>query len=145
MTIKIEDAKELLPIVKALAEGKMIQDKIEGLTDWCDTDEINLEYNGQKIKHRIKPEKKYRPFKTKKECWDEMMKHRPFGWLIHKTKDITNSIGSITEKTECNGFVYISFATKENESFSAEFLFENYKFADGTPFGIEEEKDNRIN
>lgn len=58
MTIKREDAKELLPIVKALAEGKMIQDKIEGLTDWCDTDEINLEYNGQKIKHRIKPEKK---------------------------------------------------------------------------------------
>ena len=142
MTIKREDAKELLPIVKALAEGKMIQDKIEGLTDWCDTDEINLEYNGQKIKHRIKPEKKYRPFKTKKECWDEMMKHQPFGWLIRKTEENYNSIGCITEY---NGFVYLLFATKEDKSFTAEFLFKNYKFADGTPFGIEEEKDNRIN
>ena len=142
MTIKREDAKELLPILKALAEGKTIQDKIEGLTDWCDTDEINLEYNGQKIKHRIKPEKKYRPFKTKKECWDEMMKHQPFGWLIRKTEENYNSIGCITEY---NGFVYLLFATKEDESFTAEFLLKNYKFADGTPFGIEEEKDNRIN
>ena len=142
MTIKREDAKELLPILKAFAEGKTIQDKIEGLTDWCDTDEINLEYNGQKIKHRIKPEKKYRPFKTKKECWDEMMKHQPFGWLIRKTEENYNSIGCITEY---NGFVYLLFATKEDESFTAEFLLKNYKFADGTPFGIEEEKDNRIN
>ena len=142
MTIKREDAKELLPIVKALAEGKMIQDRIEGLTVWCDTDEINFEYNGQKIKHRIKPEKKYRPFKTKKECWDEMMKHQPFGWLIRKTEENYNSIGCITEY---NGFVYLLFATKEDESFTAEFLLKNYKFADGTPFGIEEEKDNRIN
>lgn len=56
-----EDAKELLPIVKALAEGKMIQDSIDGLK-WFDTYEINLEYEGKKIKHRIKPEPKYRPY-----------------------------------------------------------------------------------
>ena len=58
MKITRENAKELLPIVKALAEGKMIQDKIEGLTGWCDTDEINLEFEGQKILHRIKPDPK---------------------------------------------------------------------------------------
>lgn len=67
MTIKREDAKELLPIVKALAEGKMIQDSIDG-SKWFDTDEINLEYEGQKIKHRIKPEPKYRPFKNQEQC-----------------------------------------------------------------------------
>ena len=135
MTIKREDAKELLPILKALAEGKTIQDKIEGLTDWCDTDEIKLEYNGQKIKHRIKPEKKYRPFKTEKECWDEMMKHQPFGWLINKKIDYHVFISHVTE---LNGFVYISFPTCESEC-AAEVLFENYKFADGTPFGIKVE------
>ena len=32
------------------AEGKPIQDKIEGTTQWYDTDEINLEYEGQIIK-----------------------------------------------------------------------------------------------
>ena len=52
MTIKREDAKELLPILKAFAEGKTIQDKIEGLTGWVDTDEINLEFEGKKILHR---------------------------------------------------------------------------------------------
>ena len=135
MTIKREDAKELLPILKALAEGKTIQDKIEGLTDWCDTDEINLEYNGRKIKHRIKPEKKYRPFKTEKECWDEMMKHQPFGWLINKKIDYHVFISHVSE---LNGFVYISFSTCESEC-AAEILFENYKFADGTPFGIKVE------
>ena len=62
-----EEAKELLPIIKAFAEGKMIQDKIDGLTDWVDTDEINLEFEGKKILHRIKPEPKYRPFKSKEE------------------------------------------------------------------------------
>ena len=41
MKITKEEAKELLPIIKALAEGKKIQDKIEGLTGWVDTDEIN--------------------------------------------------------------------------------------------------------
>ena len=61
-----EEAKELLPIIQAFADGKMIQDSIDG-SKWFDTDEINLEYEGQKIKHRIKPEPKYRPFKTQEE------------------------------------------------------------------------------
>ena len=82
-----EEAKELLPIIQAFVAGKQIQDAIEGLTDWVDTDEINLEYEGQKIKHRIKPEPKYRPFNSKEECWNEMLKHQPFGWLSIKGTD----------------------------------------------------------
>ena len=46
----------------------------------------------------------YRPFKNQEECWDEMMKHQPFGWLIRKTEENYNSIGCITEY---NGFVYL--------------------------------------
>lgn len=69
-----EEAKQLLPIIQAFVAGKQLQDTLEGLTDWCDTDEINLEYEGQKIKHRIKPEPKYRPFETKEECWHEIEK-----------------------------------------------------------------------
>lgn len=139
MTIKREDAKEMLPIVKALAEGKMIQDKIEGLTDWCDTDEINLEYNGQKIKHRIKPEPKYRPFKSQEECWNEMLKHQPFGSLKSKDNEYFCLIGSV------NKDVTITLAIEPNTDYSCTYLFEHYIFSDGTPFGIEEEKDNRIN
>ena len=129
MKITREEAKELLPIVKALAEGKMIQDKIEGLTGWVDTDEINLEYNGQKIKHRIKPEIKYRPFKNQEECRNEMHKHPDFGWVIAKDSKIMYHIGVVGI-----GYVVIdSMSPIFSEAFA------DYEFTDGTPFGIKEE------
>ena len=133
-----EEVKELLPIMQALAEGKAIQDKIEGLTDWCDTDEINLEYNGEKIIHRIKPEPKYRPFKTQEECWNEMLKHQPFGWVKSKDKGYFHLIGLVQWSSELED-VMITFATSEQLTRSSRSLSEDYIFADGTPFGIKEE------
>ena len=127
-----EEAKELLPIIQAFAEGKPIQDKIEGVTDWVDTDEINLEYEGQKIKHRIKPEPKYRPFKTQEECWQEMLKHQPFGWVI---ETVTNYHKHITTVLGCNIIFYDSTGFKT----SFDLMLRDCIFADGTPFGIKEE------
>ena len=132
-----EEVKELLPVIKALAEGKTIQDKIEGITDWVDTDEINLEYNGQKLKHRIKPEPKYRPFKDMEECWQEMLKHQPFGWVKSKDKGYFRLIGLVQFASELED-VMITFATSENLARSSHSIYENYIFADGTPFGIKE-------
>ena len=133
-----EEAKELLPIIQAFVAGKQIQDAIEGLTDWVDTDEINLEYEGQKIKHRIKPEQKYRQFKTKEECWNEMLKHQPFGWLKSKMKGRFSCIGEVCGSDEFET-VYIALSTSESLSRSSDSMFEQYTFADGTPFGINEE------
>ena len=133
MKITREEAKELLPIVKALAEGKMIQDKIEGLTGWVDTDEINLEYNGQKIKHRIKPETKYRPFETQRECWNEMLEHQPFGWIKSKATDRLYNISSIYKD---KGFYKIAI---EDFILTLSDLFDSFVFIDRTPFGIKEE------
>ena len=133
-----EEAKELLPIIQAFVDGKHIQDAIEGLTDWVDTDEINLEYEGQKIKHRIKPEPKYRPFKTKEECWNEMLKHNPFGWLKSKKNGRFRCIGEVYGSDELET-VYIALSTSESLSRSSDSMFEQYTFADGTPFGIKEE------
>ena len=69
--------------MQAFADGKQIQDKIEGLTGWVDTDEINLEYEGQRIKHRIKPELKSRSmirkdilFNISFICWSAMFFNR---------------------------------------------------------------------
>ena len=125
-----EEAKNLLPIIQAFAEGKPIQDKIEGTTQWYDTDEINLVYEGKKIKHRIKPQPKYRPFKSQEECWTEMLKHQPLGWLRSKrVKDICQLItikdGEIRIFADLP--LYFSRAYRE------------YEFLDGTPFGIKEE------
>ena len=121
-----EEAKELLPIIKAFAEGKQIQDKIEGLTDWVDTNEINFVYEGTRIKHRIKPEPKYRPFKTKEECWNEMLKHQPFGWIKSTNGDL-----SFIDR------VFDEGVTHRTSIFRFEdYLDGNYTFADGTPFGV---------
>ena len=133
--LRREEVKELLPILQAFAEGKQIQDKIEGLTDWVDTDVINFKYEGQKIKHRIKPEPKYRPFKTKEECWDEMHKHSDFGWV-----KFCNSICFI-QNISFNKITVIS--DEEICPTSFEGGFTNMKFADGTPFGIREESDEQ--
>ena len=133
-----EEVKELLPIMQALAEGKEIQDKIEGLTDWVDTDEINLEYYGQRLKHRIKPEPKYRPFKTQEECWNEMLKHQPWGWLKSKKNGRFICIGEMSWSDEFET-VYIALSTSESLSRSADSVFEEYTFADGAPFGVMEE------
>ena len=123
-----EEAKELLPIIQAFVAGKQIQDTIEGL-EWFDTDEINLEYEGQKIKHRIKPEPKYRPFKTQEECWNEMLKHQPLGWIRESNTKILYNISMIDD-------CYLS--TQDQSKHLVDTL-NIYEFLDGTPFGIKEE------
>ena len=120
-------AKELLPIIQAFAEGKtiLVQDDI----DWCYLgNESDFNLNPQR--YRIKPEPKCRPFANAEECWQEMQKHQPFGWLKHKTDNVYSFISKIDK--DCCYFavnVYWGFDT----------LFKTKTFIDGTPFGIKEE------
>ena len=74
------EAKVFLPIIQAFAEGKAIQ-QTDGY-DWYDLDDPDFMANGSS--YRIKPETKYRPFKNADECWQEMQKYKPFGWLKDK-------------------------------------------------------------
>lgn len=70
-------------------------------------------------------EPKYRPFKDAKECWNEMLKHYPFGWTKHKEKQFyENWICVNNNSIDCTSF---------NDA------YKNYTFADGTPFGIKED------
>ena len=123
-----EEAKELLPIIKAFAEGKTIQWK-DFMGRWNDDsgeDYIlltNLGVEGL----RINPESKYRPFECKDECWEEMLKHEPFGWI--KNSQVRHVISSVD---------YRRIWFNNNVCNSFEEVFNNYKFADGTPFGIKE-------
>ena len=123
-----EEAKELLPIIQAYTEGKTIECSVDGKF-WSKTD-IPKWKSG--MYYRIKPEQKYRPFESQEECWNEMMKHKPFGWLTSKKSDNNVFIGYVGELNN----VYISFTAAESEGYSAEMLFDNYKFVDGTPFGM---------
>ena len=124
-----EEAKELLPIIQAFADGKTIEIYDE---EWKTMVFKDPHFDSAPSRYRIKPEPKYRPFKTKEECWNEMMKHQPFGWLTSKKTDNNALIGYVGGLNN----IYISFIAGESEAYSAEMLFDNYKFVDGTPFGI---------
>ena len=120
-----EEAKELLPIIQAWAEGKNIQFLSDG--EWHDINQAD--FTCYPDKYRIKPESKYRPFETKEECWNEMMKHQPFGWV----KEISSEMLYII-----NGISDMSIVIMENiDSFKE--AMNIYEFKDGTPFGIKEE------
>ena len=132
-----EQAKELLLIIQAYAEGKTIQYRnAEG--EWKDVAfEENLSFIGAPSNYRIKPESKYRPFKSQEECWNEMLKHQPFGWTTDKCKYfhiVCVHEGNIEfSPYEDNGGLCSCIIT------FAEVLERGLTFADGTPFGIKEE------
>ena len=117
-----EEAKVLLPIIQAFAEGKTIQ--VVDTTDQCGTweDVVDLKINTDFEEYRIKPEVKYRPFANAEECWNEMQKHQPFGWMI--------PIG-INQKINL---------TVIGNGCDLEALFKKFTFADGTPFGVKVEE-----
>lgn len=129
-----EEAKELLPIIQEWAEGKNIQFLSDG--EWHDINQAD--FTCYPDKYRIKPEPKYRPFKTKEECWNEMLKHQPFGWLKSKMNGRFRCIGEVYGSDEFET-VYIALSTSESLSRSSDSMFEQYTFYDGTPFGIKEE------
>ena len=129
-----EEAKELLPIMQAFAEGKTIEYRGSGGA-WK---VVHTPTWGSHLFYRIKPEPKYRPFKTQEECWNEMQKHQPFGWVKSKDKGYFRLIGLVQFESEFED-VMITFATSENLARSSHSIYENYIFADGTPFGINEE------
>ena len=121
----IEEMKKLLPIIQAWVDGKTIQ-------VWTNDTWVDEEYPcffEELSQFRIKPESKYRPFKTQKECWQEMHKHPDFGWVIAKDSKIMYYICVVGI-----GYVLIdSMSPIFSEAFA------EYKFTDGTPFGISEE------
>ena len=122
-----EQAKEMLPIFKAFAEGKTIQILNEG--EWCDL--YDTDFKSSIDKYRIKPEPKHRPFNDQEECWNEMHKHPDFGWV--KTHD-TGHLCQI------NCFYYgNSIGIDCNDPISFRCAFDDYLFPDGAPFGIKEE------
>ena len=122
-----ENVKELLPIFKAYAEGKTIEVKnFKG--EWLECDEPY--FDSSPGNYRIK-EIKYRPFKTQEECWNEMLKHQPFGWIRNNDTQCLCNIGSIG----LNSYGVVI----NNSIMYFDLAFNTCDFVDGTPFGIKEE------
>ena len=119
------EAKELIPIIQAFAEGKTIEFFKQG--EWMELNDPDFIWSAHK--YRVKTAPKYRPFKNKEECWKEMLKHQPFGWVKEKHSDHYSLI------TEVNG---LSIKVKEGCLFTDGVKY--YTFADGTPFGAKVEE-----
>lgn len=119
-------AKELLPIIKAFSEGKTIEMKCA--ESWIEIEDICDFHSSSTF--RIKPEPKYRPFANTEECWAEMLKHQPFGWVKSTLfKDL-----ALVQR------VTILYVEINRDIIDYKDTLEKFTFADGTPFGILEEE-----
>ena len=143
-----EEARKAAEVMLAYANGEEIETICFEDYIPCENPSFNW-IDGKGIEnYRIKPKPKYRPFKTQEECWNEMLKHQPFGWIYSKNRSCYYCIISVEEDR-------IELPPREqsrSEGPIKEFYLKNYHyffdealelfkitFADGTPFGIKEE------
>lgn len=122
-------AKEMLPIIQAFAEGKGVETKTG--SGWISIE--NMSFAGNPNSYRVKPEPKYRPFANAEECWQEMQKHQPFGWI--KCKKGYFSIVYVNDEYAGLGDRYDSsiLLTSKNS-------YTDNTFVDGLPFGVKVEE-----
>lgn len=130
------EIQRLLPIFQAMADGKTIQFAVNG-NSWIDIDgdEEGLFLDtlmATPQRYRIKPEPTYRPFKDAEECWNEMEKHQPFGWVKSK-EDGSRSLITLIISEENIDINCI-------DGFTLDKIMKRFTFADGTVFGILEEE-----
>lgn len=123
-----------MPLIQAFADGKTIQ-MLDESNNWTDSLFMNVEFGSPK-EYRIKPEPKYRPFRTVQECLSEMLKHQQFGWLKDKDSELMD-IQALTDGVCFRGINLI------NGWHVFEEAVKEYTFADGTPFGVKIEEDKQ--
>lgn len=133
-TMDRNQAKEFYPILQAFAEGKVIECRtkpsaVKGTdvpNDWTEMYEIEHWNN---IQYRVKPEPTYRPFANAEECWEEMLKHEPFGWVkstLFKDLDLVQRVTTL--------YVEIN-----REIIDYKDALDKFTFADDTNFGVKVE------
>ena len=131
-----EEIKRRAELYSALADGKTIQIlNMEG--NWVDVEVKKLNYIPETLKFRIKPKSQYRPFKSQEECWNEMLKHQPFSFVVNKDSVDYFSICRVFKDEK--GISRITFISNPYSGWDMEIVFDRFNFADGTPFGIKEE------
>ena len=130
-----KEAKEFYPFLQAFAEGRVIECRtkpsaVKGTdipNDWTEMKEIEFWNNTE---YRVKPEQMYRPFMDAEECWQEMQKHQPFGWVKSTLfKDLALVKRVTTLYVEIN-----------RDIIDYKDALEKFTFADDTNFGVKVEE-----
>ena len=129
----IAKAQDRIKLMQAYVNGKQIQFFSILENKWVDTiDPSWSQFN----RYRIKPEPNYRPFKNAEECWQEMQKHQPFGWIKDKN-DGHYSMVTTVDAAAGEDKKHIEISGGNIWTLSETMC--DYTFADGTPFGINED------
>ena len=136
MIMTREESKAFYPILQAFAEGKVIECRTkpsalskswQDMNEWTEMKEIEFWNNTE---YRVKPKPKYRPFKDAEECWQEMQKHQPFGFVkstLFKDFDLVQRVTTL--------YVEIN-----RDIIDYKDALEKFTFADDTNFGVKVEK-----
>ena len=119
-----EEAKNMLPIIKAWAEGREVEYAADGIL-WVrlNGDDIKLDVPAEC--YRVVP--RYRPFRDNRECIKALQEHGP---LIDRMTGATCFVSVLLD----NYF----YANGEEERISYEKGFDRFVFKDGEPFGVKE-------
>lgn len=128
-------AKEFYPFLQAFAKGEAIECRtkpsaVKGTSvpnNWTEMTEIEFWNNTE---YRIKPEPKFRPFKDAEECWAEMLKHEPFGWVKSTLFKDSALVQRVTT-------LYVEI---NRDIIDYKDTLEKFTFADCTPFGVKVEE-----
>lgn len=132
-----EETAECIKVMQAYTNGETIEEKRFSFdsTEWVES--IDPSWQWYKFDYRIKPRPKYRPFKNAEECWEEMLKHQPFGWVKNIEFEKYFLIDEVTSIFSDAQIHISAYEGKNWNSFST--VFYNNTFADGTPFGVKVE------
>ena len=123
-----EATKNLIAVMQAYVNGKQIQYTDAESENWIDIESPEWDPN---YDYRVKPKSSYRSFRNAEDCWQEMLKHQPFGWV--KFCGTYSAVVAVSN-------VDVSVVTVNGDVVVFPFVEvkEDHTFADGTPFGIKE-------
>lgn len=134
-----KEAKKMAEVMMAYAEGKNIEFSRWRAEDWQPCDPPSFQFSS--YRYRVQPDPRYRPFKNAEECWQEMQKHQPFGWIMLQCGQKSGSKASIIKLTD-NCFYFVGDGSGIcHNLYNYEFDKHFWLFADGTPFGIKVEEE----
>ena len=122
------EMREMLPIIQAYVNGKVVEHQ-EKIGEWQEIPDYKflIERDDRPRHYRVKTKSKYRPFKSAEECWNEMLKHRPFGW-IRVEEETYKTVKVVGERA--------LFLDEEGAPRHYVGLLRDVTFADGQTFGI---------
>ena len=128
-----KEAAKLLPIIQAFSEGRTIEFKDKRFKDKWDEMSEFPDFSFKSFEFRIKPKLKYRPFKNTEECWQEMLKHHPLGWVKDKQDGHYVLITCVNDDT-------CGMSLNGNAAWSLSGIMDLFTFSDGVPFGVKVEE-----